>query len=187
MFEEFVAQNCKYFKVNDDKISLACSAGQDDFNIPTLHSVSNIAYIGRDVVENFTFQASCQLHGTAKFDAAGIYLIIGGCRVKFGIENYGESNYRIVAVRTTSLSDESSGSIIDSSSIDLIATRESGIFSFYSKCDSKIRFERAFAIDSNISTIKAGLFVQSPFSENGACADYKNISLTDQAFGHVRS
>ena len=185
MLHLFEAVNCKSFSADADAITLACSGGQDDFNIPKLHSAWNIAYAAMDVSGSFTFAVSCTLFCKKKFDAAGIYLLFEGCRVKHGLEMYGEADFRVVTVRSFPLSDESNGSVVPLSLVDLIATRDGGIFSFYSRSGGQLRFERAFAVEDAPETIKVGLFVQSPFSD-GASARFEKLDIKNEPFEHVR-
>lgn len=185
--EEFKAFNYRSFGHEEsDRILLSCDAGQDDFNIPGLHSVSDIAYACREIEGDFTFSVSVTLLGRKKFDAAGIYMITEHCRVKHGLEYYAENDYRIVTVRTSPLSDESNGARSEAATVALLATRKDETFSFYCLAGESISFNRAFALQGAPHKVKLGFFVQSPFSSVGASATFADLKLDSTPFEHIR-
>lgn len=181
----FQATNCEC-STYDNTVKLSCRPGQDDFNIPGLHVASDIAHLTREIFGDFTFSVRCTLHGCSKFDAAGIYLMCEGFRVKHGLEFYSENNFRVVTVRTFPLSDESNGNEVAEPIANLIATREKNIFSFYSSVKGQLRFDRAFALYEADRVLKVGLFVQSPFSSTGASATFTELNIEDFPSEHQR-
>lgn len=185
--EEFKAFNCRSFESEEDgRILLSCDAGQDDFNIPGLHSASDIAYACREIEGDFTFSVSVTLLGREKFDAAGIYLITEHCRVKHGLEYYAENDYCIVTVHTSPLSDESNGMRSEAATVALMATRKDDTFSFYCLGGETICFNRAFALQETPQKVQLGLYVQSPFSNAGASATFADLKMDSTPFEHIR-
>jgi len=92
-----------------------------------------------------------------------------------------------VTVRTSKFSDESNGSLVKVPSIELIATRDKNIFTFYSVYQKQIRFERAFVLNKAKSSIKLGFFVQSPLSEHiGASGCFEHLNISHKSLKHVR-
>jgi len=76
----------KTYKIKEQNIHIKCKAGQDEFNMPGIYKNNNIAHIVFNYNGNFTFRTTCNLYANNKFDASGIYLIVGKERIKFGIE-----------------------------------------------------------------------------------------------------
>jgi len=184
--DQFVPMNCSEYEYDHTCISFRCEAGQDEFNIPGLHTCSSLAYATLDIDGDFTFCAECKIIGTAKFDGAGIYLRTQDSTVKFGVERYKENDYRIVTVRSAPLSDEANGSAINSPFLDLVLTRRSDVFSCYSQHNKQLRFERAFAIKRPPVRASVGLFLQSPFSHSGAKAVFDNLRLAHTSLEDIR-
>lgn len=186
LMDQFIPVRCSQYKCVNDCISFSCESGQDEFNMPGLHSASSLAYTSLKVAGDFAFSAECKIIGVEKFDAAGIYLITQDSKVKFGVERYKENDYRIVTVRSNPFSDETNGSVFGSSYSSLILTRSKNIFSFYSENNGRLRFERAFAVNEVPIQVSIGLFVQSPFSKSGARAVFNHLKFTRTPFEHIR-
>lgn len=184
--DQFVPMNCLEYKYDNSRISFRCEAGQDEFNIPGLHTSSSLAYTTVTLDGDFTFCAECRIAGTEQFDGAGIYLHTQDSTVKFGLERYKENDYRIVTVRSAPLSDEANGSAISSPFWNLVLTRCKNVFSCYSQHNKQLRFERAFAIKRVPIQVAVGLFLQSPFSKSGAKAVFDNVRLARTSLGHIR-
>lgn len=183
--EQFVPVACLQYQSVNNHISFACEPGQDEFNMPDLHSSSSLAYASLKIDGDFTFCVECKMTGNEKFDGAGIYLVTHHSKVKFGVERYGENDCRIVTVRSSPFSDEANGSVLGSPSSNLVLTRSDNIFSLYSENNNNLRFERAF-IDEASTQVSVGLFVQSPFSKFGAKAIFGKLKITHTPFRHIR-
>ncbi len=184
--DQFVATHCSGYGCGEGCISFGCNAGQDEFNIPGVHTRSSLATAVLPVQGAFTFYARCAVIGKCKFDAAGVYLKLQYGRVKCGVECYSEHDYHIVTVRTGPLSDESNGRQLGVSHVHLIMTRRDGVFSFYSLCDGTLRFERAFAVEGEPGQVAIGLYVQSPFSEDGAAGAFDELRLSHVPLDDIR-
>lgn len=182
----FISLNCKSCDYISSVWIIEASGGQDMFDLPGLHTVDNLAHCITQVKGDFTITTTVTLKGHTKFDGAGLYFKSNEHRLKFGIEQY-EKSYKIVSVAMSPYSDEVNGFSLMDSTIQLHLTRKGQIISCYTQCGDKLEFHRAFYKSNIALDAYVGFYVQAPFSDVGAKAEFKSAGIKLRPIEHVRA
>lgn len=167
-------------------LDLIAKPGQDQFNLPGLHTVDNISLHVMPFRGDFTLTAKCCHDGQTKFDASGLYVCNEEMKCKFGVELSEGGRPRIISVHTKKYSDEAAGEYLSECSGELMLSRSGNIITCYTVVELGVIFHRALFLEKENETILVGFFAQAPFSINAVQASFRDIISSPMAKEHSR-
>ncbi|MEO2219672.1 DUF1349 domain-containing protein [Chromobacterium vaccinii] len=181
----FQSRHCERCRFQNSVLTLNSEAGSDGFNIPGLHVADQLGTLLAPLAGAFTLAADVSLASLAKFDAAGLFVMAGNHRLKFGVEEYGAGK-KIVSVHSAPYSDEANGVDVGDAPMRLFVSRRADVFSCYVRtADARVAFHRAVYVEGCPDEVLAGFCVQSPFSA-GAAGRFTGIEISSEAMEHIR-